>query len=1018
MIGGAYATTKYRFNHTWDFDTLTTLPLGETEHDSLDASGNRVWQQDGRGAVSRTTFSYSATCVGLVQGWQLPVTARDSVVYDPARCNVTAVRTPRGHYTSYTLDSLGRTTLVSMPIDSNDYALNGSDPHETMAYTYDVMDRATVVTHEGPVLGTNPDQTTTMTTQYDPEGLALNVSRTATGAHSLQTATVYDAAERALTDSAVNGTVTQRTFDKAGNVDSLTTRRGYLITATYDALNRVLSRIVPSYVSTPIDSGIPFIPEYSQVRGLLVDSMPVIDSAYGGAIVHGDTVSFAYDAVGHVVEADNVNARISRTYLKSGAIASETQRLRTVPDSGAGGSFAAHVYRLGYHYDLDGRRDSLYFPLALTVTATGVVANVQSYGYDSQTGWLRTITDAMANQFVFGYTVRGDPDTLAGSAAVYWNEVRTYDDDGNKVSSVVTIPPGAHLPTYRNLTMSYEARGKMVHDTNAVAIVSATTFQYSGLGFVTADQTAYQFSGDPPAGANETFTYDGLGNAQTSAVVHVLPTGDQTPLQNTYSNYNSWNQLDSTTTSSSVPQSWRYDASGNTHFTTIDTLGAPPYAQDRASFYTADERLAESDLRTLDNPTIVYDVGPFFRVDERYRYDALGRRVLVQTHKGCAPTSGITGGSQFCRDSLVRRTIWDGAQEVAEIQAPAADPERDTGIDTLPYTTVGLTAPYNNEDDNAFFGQVLYTIGPDIDKPLSVVRLNYLDRHAANGGATTPFLRPPQDLFPLWSVFGHYEDLSLDSAQLGGQWRYTYFYATLGFPQAYNNLPGVAPVSWLGSLLEEKSDQGGTQYSRARPYDPNTGRFTQEDPIGLAGGLNAYGFANGDPISYSDPFGLQGCRNGDYLCLLHRAGQQILGGLTGLIAGGGTGLIGSAACGEVCAPAVVPVTALAGAVTGVAAAGAAFDNNSLASEGANSQSSGGETEEAKKWLTDENNANPGLNRAAAKWFAEGGDLPEGLSHEYLQRYRTVARDAIARGIDTLGKQAQRVDQINKLLGNP
>lgn len=40
-------------------------------------------------------------------------------------------------------------------------------------------------------------------------------------------------------------------------------------------------------------------------------------------------------------------------------------------------------------------------------------------------------------------------------------------------------------------------------------------------------------------------------------------------------------------------------------------------------------------------------------------------------------------------------------------------------------------------------------------------------------------------------------------------------------------------------------------------------RFTQEDPIGIAGGLNLYGYANGDPINYSDPFGLEafvGCR--------------------------------------------------------------------------------------------------------------------------------------------------------------
>jgi uncharacterized protein RhaS with RHS repeats len=43
---------------------------------------------------------------------------------------------------------------------------------------------------------------------------------------------------------------------------------------------------------------------------------------------------------------------------------------------------------------------------------------------------------------------------------------------------------------------------------------------------------------------------------------------------------------------------------------------------------------------------------------------------------------------------------------------------------------------------------------------------------------------------------------------------------------------------------------------RNRYYDPRTGQFTQQDPIGLAGGLNTYGFANGDPVSYSDPYGL------------------------------------------------------------------------------------------------------------------------------------------------------------------
>ena len=36
-------------------------------------------------------------------------------------------------------------------------------------------------------------------------------------------------------------------------------------------------------------------------------------------------------------------------------------------------------------------------------------------------------------------------------------------------------------------------------------------------------------------------------------------------------------------------------------------------------------------------------------------------------------------------------------------------------------------------------------------------------------------------------------------------------------------------------------------------------RCTQEDPIGVAGGLNLYGYAGGDPINFADPFGLTPC---------------------------------------------------------------------------------------------------------------------------------------------------------------
>lgn len=50
---------------------------------------------------------------------------------------------------------------------------------------------------------------------------------------------------------------------------------------------------------------------------------------------------------------------------------------------------------------------------------------------------------------------------------------------------------------------------------------------------------------------------------------------------------------------------------------------------------------------------------------------------------------------------------------------------------------------------------------------------------------------------------------------------------------------------------------GGFVYLRNRWYDPQTGKFLTQDPIGLAGGVNLYSYAGNNPVAYSDPFGLR-----------------------------------------------------------------------------------------------------------------------------------------------------------------
>ena len=57
-----------------------------------------------------------------------------------------------------------------------------------------------------------------------------------------------------------------------------------------------------------------------------------------------------------------------------------------------------------------------------------------------------------------------------------------------------------------------------------------------------------------------------------------------------------------------------------------------------------------------------------------------------------------------------------------------------------------------------------------------------------------------------------------------------------------------------------ENDGTGLYYNRARYYSPGYGRFVSEDPIGYLGGINAYTYSLGNPITYSDQTGLlTGC---------------------------------------------------------------------------------------------------------------------------------------------------------------
>jgi RHS repeat-associated protein len=48
----------------------------------------------------------------------------------------------------------------------------------------------------------------------------------------------------------------------------------------------------------------------------------------------------------------------------------------------------------------------------------------------------------------------------------------------------------------------------------------------------------------------------------------------------------------------------------------------------------------------------------------------------------------------------------------------------------------------------------------------------------------------------------------------------------------------------------------GLNYNWSRDYDPLTGRYVESDPMGLIAGVNTYAYGLDNPLSYTDPRGL------------------------------------------------------------------------------------------------------------------------------------------------------------------
>ncbi|MER7959984.1 RHS repeat-associated core domain-containing protein [Streptomyces sp. NPDC096030] len=537
--------------------------------------------------------------------------------------------------------------------------------------------------------------------------------------------------------------------------------------------------------------------------------------------------------------------------------------------------------RTGYTYD---RNTGGITEVAVT-SADGRTTEKTGYAYDPYT---RAVTAVF------------DPDDRAGSQISY-----TYDADGN--TTCVTYPDGrtlsqtfseaGQLKTATDITgattlYAYNSDGTLAaavqHAKDSpTAVLAQVSYRYDGLG-----RTTDVIRGNPEdAGKSVTTRYTHTGAGQISSEKTTGPGG--TLLTSAGYTYDSHGNL--TARTDTRPESGpdgtpgkpattttRYTYDAYNRLTGSDTRnGDAEHEQDPLSSTRYTLNVSGDVVKTETTPHTGDQAGKT-EVTE-HTLDAGGQLTAVTTgsgrHEQTFDSEGnlLTGhdGTAYTYSprsqpltvtapdgTLTRYTYWadgtrrsattgkDGTQTTTVFHySPAGTLTNDTHT-TTPGTSTGTGTGTGSQDGSTSSGSGQGTTASYLHAATRAAR-TLTGPGAAEATATGAG-------YLLTDRHGSTTALASDTGELRAAWNYTDYGQHTTAPAAPAPAAAGAPArsgaaanpfTYAG---EYTNPETGTQYLRARLYDPATARFTQRDPADLHNKFQAF---NTNPITYTDPTG-------------------------------------------------------------------------------------------------------------------------------------------------------------------